>query len=50
MLLIVKEDILVFISYKLKVIKFMEYFFYKYLINLIFLDFNFKLILLNFFL
>lgn len=47
MLLIVIEDILVFISYKLKVIKFMEYFFYKYLINL-FLDFNFKLILLNF--
>lgn len=41
MLLIVIEDILVFISYKLKVIKFMEYFFYKYLIKL-FLDFNFK--------
>lgn len=40
------EDILVSISYKLKVIKFMEYFSYKYLTKLS-LDFNSKLTLLN---
>lgn len=46
MLSIAIEDILVSISYKLKVIKFMEYFSYKYLTKLP-LDFNSKLTLLN---
>lgn len=46
MLSIAIEDILVSISYKLKVIKFMEYFSYIYLTKLP-LDFNSKLTLLN---
>lgn len=46
MLSIAIKDILIFISNKLKVIKFMKYFSYKYLTDLP-LDFNSKLTLLN---
>lgn len=46
MLSIAIKDILIFISYKLKVIMFMKYFSYKYLTDLP-LDFNAKLTLLN---
>lgn len=46
MLSIAIKDILIFISNKLKVIKFMKYFSYKYLTDSP-LDFNAKLTLLN---